>query len=137
MSIDLSKKLEKTYKVDLHPHPQGRPRVTVRGGRPIVYDPPESKQFKEDLKRCIREQGVVFFYGAVELTVRFRLKKPKALPEGEDIYHITRPDLSNLLKSVEDALSDLVLPDDKHIARVVMEKFYSDKPGIEITIKHL
>ena len=49
---------------------------------------------------------------------------------------ITKPDISNNLKAIEDAaLSGIVIPDDRYIVSATVNKRFSDKPRVEITVR--
>jgi Holliday junction resolvase RusA-like endonuclease len=48
--------------------------------------------------------------------------------------HIVKPDASNLLKMVEDALKEVFFKDDSQIVMPIPYKVYGDVPRIEITI---
>ena len=50
------------------------------------------------------------------------------------IKPIKKPDVDNLLKTVMDALEKLAYKNDSQIVRVVMDKDYSERPRLEITI---
>lgn len=47
---------------------------------------------------------------------------------------IIKPDISNVLKSIEDALNGLAYVDDKQIISVYAEKKYSGRPCVEIIV---
>lgn len=47
---------------------------------------------------------------------------------------IVKPDASNYLKLVEDALTGIVWEDDNLITDVSCHKYYSDEPRIEVTV---
>jgi len=44
------------------------------------------------------------------------------------------PDADNILKTVMDSLEKLAYKNDSQIVRVVMDKDYSERPRLEITI---
>jgi len=48
--------------------------------------------------------------------------------------HVSRPDVDNLIKFVNDSLNDVLWIDDAIIYEMVMRKFYSDRPRTLITI---
>lgn len=60
-------------------------------------------------------------------------KKQQAL--NHEIMPTTRPDCSNLLKSIEDGMNGVVYKDDKQIVQIKVLKQYSDKPRAEITVQ--
>ena len=47
---------------------------------------------------------------------------------------ITKPDVDNILKQVNDSLNGIAYTDDRQIATEIVEKWYSDIPRIEIEI---
>ncbi len=60
-------------------------------------------------------------------------KKQKQALEGE-IRPQTKPDISNVLKSFEDALNEVAYKDDSAIVSVYGHKYYSNEPRVEVTI---
>lgn len=54
------------------------------------------------------------------------------------VYKSSAPDLSKLVRSTEDALTDAgVWRNDARVARILAEKTYGDSPGAVITIRSL
>ena len=45
-----------------------------------------------------------------------------------------KPDLSNIIKGIEDALNGLVYKDDSSIVSLKIQKYYSEFPRVEIEI---
>jgi Holliday junction resolvase RusA-like endonuclease len=45
-----------------------------------------------------------------------------------------KPDLSNVLKAVEDGLNGIAYKDDAQIVSLIVDKFWSDEPRVEIEI---
>ena len=78
----------------------------------------------------------------LRLDVTFLFERPKRLltkkaPKGR-VAHVVKPDLSNLIKAVEDALNGLPYHDDAQIADIVARKRYcseGERPGIEVEIQ--
>ena len=58
-------------------------------------------------------------------------KKKKAALDG---YHVSKPDIDNLEKSVFDALNGIVWIDDAQVFKVIKEKKYSQESSIQIKI---
>ena len=53
------------------------------------------------------------------------------------IRPLKKPDIDNLYKIVADSLNKVAYPDDKQLVKGSIEKFYSNKPRMEITIYSL
>jgi Holliday junction resolvase RusA-like endonuclease len=80
--------------------------------------------------------------GALEVAVTFFLKRPRkyyrsngTLKPGAPDLVATKPDLSKLMRSTEDAITGICFGDDAQIARTILEKRYGDWIGAEIAIR--
>ena len=58
---------------------------------------------------------------------REEIKKALVFPE-------VKPDLSNILKQIEDVCQDVLFDDDKRICQVFCQKFYGDPSRIEVEL---
>ena len=63
--------------------------------------------------------------------------KKKADMMGERILPLMKPDLKNILASVEDALNGLAWHDDSEIVHEDVRKYYSTSPGVRVWIKFM
>ena len=63
----------------------------------------------------------------------FSKKKYEQALKGE-IRPIVKPDCDNIAKNINDALNGIVYPDDKQIISLTVNKFYSDKEFVLVTI---
>ncbi|WP_413789638.1 RusA family crossover junction endodeoxyribonuclease [Metabacillus rhizosphaerae] len=125
---------------------QGRPRASInRRGKIQVRDPEKSKDFKSYVKLLASQnRPKVLLSGplAVELRVykpilkSFTLKEKEAAKQGIK-RPITKPDLDNHAKGVLDAMNKIIYKDDAQIVDLVVSKFYSDYPRVEVFIKEL
>lgn len=76
------------------------------------------------------------FDGPVELRIMFGLPRPKSA--ARRLAPHTKPDLSKLLRAVEDSFTDAgVWKDDSRVCRAVVEKQYSPTPGIRVLVREL
>lgn len=128
------------YRIYGNPEPQGRPRAARRGGRLIFYDPAKSKKWKKAVKNQVSNFNLLFFplieKKEIEISIYFYLKRPKK--NRCDSPHLKKPDLSNLVKAVEDALTGLIYKDDSQITHIEARKQYANAnnlPGCLIVIK--
>jgi Holliday junction resolvase RusA-like endonuclease len=74
--------------------------------------------------------------GPLSVRMIFYLPRPKSAPK-RVVHHLTKPDVSNLVKIVEDALNGVVWYDDKQIVRLVAEKMFDERPGVELEVQEL
>ncbi len=122
---------------NITPQAQERPRVRVvqkKGCKPfaVVYDPERSKKFKNDLKILIKERKPEILDVPVVLSCKIYIKRPKTVTRE---FPEVKPDLSNYIKGIEDAMNGLVYKDDsKIIGYRDCAKYYRDCPGISVIL---
>ena len=127
------------------PVAQGRPRAfKLPSGQIQVYDPAKSR----DWKRTVMAQALVckpahLLAGALAAEMDFYLPRPKSLPK-RVVYPMKKPDASNLLKAVEDALRGIVFADDSQIVTLRATKHYATEnatvsapPGVYVRLEEL
>ena len=49
----------------------------------------------------------------------------------------TRPDVSNVIKSVEDGLNGIAYHDDSQISELMVFRYYGEEPGVCVEIREL
>lgn len=83
----------------------------------------------------------IYFIGELEMVVtafysipKSWSKKKKQAALNDEFRPVVKPDLSNALKSIEDALNKVAYDDDSAIVSVSAHKYYSDNPRVEVTI---
>lgn len=127
---------------DIDPVQQARPRAT-RFGRGIrLYDPHKVAQFKRDLALlCQMQYHGQPLEGPLSLRVKFYRPVQKSLSKIERSRRLlgehrptVKPDLSNYLKSFEDALNGILWADDALIVHEEIDKLYADQPRIEVEV---
>lgn len=118
------------FEINTKPVPQARPRFFVRnhGHRRLVgaYDPKQCKSFKEVVawhaKLTAVEKGLREPLSApIVLSLIFQLGK-----NGAERFHTKKPDLSNMTKLIEDALTGIIYRDDSQIVEAHLFKTYGD-----------
>ncbi|UHL93202.1 RusA family crossover junction endodeoxyribonuclease [Ligilactobacillus salivarius] len=127
---------------NIEPQQQERPRATGRGRFIRVYDPPKTAKFKRELKQLATEvYHDAPLEGEIYLKVAFYRKIQKSISKKEhdrrasgEHRPIVKADLSNYLKSFEDALNGILWKDDAMIVHEEIDKYYSDNPRIEVEI---
>jgi Holliday junction resolvase RusA-like endonuclease len=125
--------------------PKGSTRAfTPKGARfPIVTaDNAKTKPWQalvaDRASAALEASGGAQFEGAVALAVTFWLPRPASLPRRVR-EHLKKPDLDKLVRSVKDALTRVVWPDDAQVVHVNATKRYAEAgtaPHAEIRISH-
>jgi crossover junction endodeoxyribonuclease RusA len=129
------------------PAPQGSKRAVGRrrnGSAILIEMSPHVKPWRE----AVKEAGLEAYTGppievAVILNVTFTIKAPAKMPKGR-IFPTTTPDLSKMIRSTEDAITDAgIWRDDALVVVCSAQKLYPgqvgalDRPGAHIVITTL
>lgn len=124
------------------PTGKGRPKFTTINGYARAITPKDTVTYENLIKVEYRRQcgtqrygddamigmKVTAFYGIPKSVSK---KKREAMLNG-NIRPTKKPDYDNIAKVVSDALNDVAYKDDKNIVDCVVQKWYSDKPRIEV-----
>ncbi len=125
-------------------------RVTQsKSGKMIFYETPELKsahdkflahlghKFNAYEKQCGIEKPM-FANVPVRLMVKWLFPLDRTNKHNDGDYKITRPDTDNLQKLFKDCLTEVgFFSDDAIVASEIVEKFWSDTPGIFVAIQRL
>ena len=111
-------------------------KVTVKNGKPFIYDIPEIKNAQDTLMAHLAKHKPKEPYSVgVRLIVKWLFPKGRH-KNGE--YRITKPDTDNLQKLLKDCMTKSGFwKDDALVASEIVEKFRSDVSGIYIHIEEL
>lgn len=130
---------------EIEPVEQARPRATRMGKGIRLYDPKKVSVYKKQLAIMCQFQykkepltGPLIvslkFYRHIQSSVS---KKERKLRLSGIHRPIVKPDTDNYIKSTLDGLNGLLWEDDNQIVKIVAEKYYSDRPRIEIKVERL
>lgn len=134
------------------PAPGGSKRgfVNPKTGRVIITeDCKRSKPWREHVTWAAKNAGAQKLEGPLMLKIEFAFPRPKAhkgtgknadkiKPQYSSIYVITKPDLTKLVRSTEDALKNICWHDDSQVAVQVLRKIYTlGDPYAKITVSRL
>jgi Holliday junction resolvase RusA-like endonuclease len=127
------------------PVAQGRPRATTIAGKVRMYDPAKSRDYKDYIRLAASQEAPETpLEGALLLVVdiyrpipKSFSKKKTAQAEAGEIRPTTKPDVDNYIKTIKDALKNIMWRDDSQVVEVVARKWYSQKPRIEVEIQPL
>ena len=133
-----------TFKVDADPVGKQRARYAKRGNFVQTYTPDKTRNYEALIKEAATEAmgNSEILETPVNLYLYIRAPIPKSLPKkrieaclnGSE-KPIKKPDASNVLKSIEDAMNGVVYKDDSQIVNIHVTKVYSSVPGVDVCIK--
>lgn len=121
------------------PGSKGRARVTKWG----AYTPEKTVNYENLVKYSFIEQckDVKPLEKAIGVHIHFYMpipksasKKNKILMALDVIRHTKKPDLTNMIKAIEDGLNGFAYIDDSQIVIMYTTKRYSEEPRVEVTI---
>ena len=112
--------------------PKGKGRYPV-----VTNDNPKNKKWARGVKiaaqNAMAKQDMKILTGPVKLSCVFYVPQPKRVKIGLELS-TTRPDLDKMVRSVGDALEGTCYKQDAQVAGIMATKFYSLKPGVQITV---
>lgn len=123
-----------TYIIPGDPTPLARARFA--SGR--AYDSQKQAKLSWGLQLANQHKDIGFFRGPIGLEVTFFMAVPqtriKNLQKLINTHHVFKPDISNMLKWVEDCAQGILYQDDCVISQISCKKIYSDQPRTEFKI---
>lgn len=133
------------FEVPGPPIGQGRPRFSMVCGHAKAYDPEKSRNYKAYVRllatQAMKDSDFAMIEGPCCLSIiaYFEVPKSKSKKFREAAlsgleFPTKKPDLSNIVKGIEDAINNLVYSDDACIVSLSVCKFYSDVPRVEVVI---
>lgn len=120
-----------TCTLQVSPYGKGRPRFTKQGH---AYTPAKTVAKEAEIKYWLIHEGAPKFEGPVCVKIDAFFQKPKSAPKSR-VFHMTKPDLSNVAKTVEDAGNGILWDDDKQIVSMTLTKQYGDPERIELAVE--
>ena len=134
------------FKFDIEPVEQARPRATRMGKGIRLYDPKKVTVFKRQLGMLARQQmldrGLKPFDGPLEVCMAFYRPVQTSISQKERSRRLSgvhrptvKPDLSNYIKALEDALNGIIWVDDNLIVSLEAKKFYAEQPHLIVEVK--
>ena len=113
--------------------------------RVLMVDASKNTDWKNAVRfSCQQAYSGPLLEGSLSLRITFMMSRPKShykknreLKKDAPHYHISRPDLTKLVRSTEDALTGVLWRDDAQIASQYVVKIYAEKPGAGIEIEKI
>ena len=133
------------FTVPGEPVGKGRPRFRRAGAYVSTYTPERTVSYENLVKLMYEDQcggymfpkevplgmAVVAYYTIPKSTS----KKKRAEMLAEKLRPLKKPDSSNVLKAIEDALNKVAYYDDTQIVDTCVRRFYSDEPRVYVVIR--
>ena len=115
------------------------PLARARHGNRKTYDIQREVKLVQGIELARQHDGRPFYEGPVIMHITFFLPIPTAnsLKRKEAMRnspHIYKPDLSNLIKFIEDIGTGILYKDDCIIYEIISKKMYDTQPRTEFTI---
>lgn len=134
------------FEVPGSPIGQGRPKFSTINGHAKAYDPEKSRNYKAYVKllatQAMKDTGFTMIDGpcCLDILAFFEVPKSKSKKFRERALMglerpTKKPDLSNIIKGIEDALNGLAYNDDSSIVCLSVAKCYSEVPRVEIILR--
>lgn len=125
----------------VEPTAKARPKIAVVGGHAMAYTPKKTVRAEAQVIADIRHQlGQLQGFRAgtpVKLMATFYRLRPASLPKRVTMP-VTRPDMDNYVKLLEDALNHFAFPDDAQITTMVVRKRFAwpgEVPRIQLKLE--
>ena len=112
-------------------------KVMIKNNKPCFYDPSELKAARQKLQASLaNHKPEATYQGPIRLIVKWLFPVVGKHESGE--WKATKPDTDNLQKLLKDCMTRCgYWKDDALVASEIVEKFWSNIPGIWIRIEEL
>lgn len=129
------------FNIPGEPVAKGRPRVTKSG---FAYTPEKTTNYENWVKMCFINKNKDFkpLENRVKVKLLAYFEIPKSVSKKKRcemmdniISPTKKPDTDNVAKAVLDSLNGLAYADDKQVVALLVQKYYSDRPRVEVEIE--
>lgn len=122
-----------------------RVSTRTRAGRPLLnarmYTPARTVNAERRIRDVAKPCFKTMLTGPIVIKVWVHMPIPaswskvrRANALAHHIMPLVKPDASNVLKLIEDALNNVAYIDDSHIVQATVQKMYSPTPGLMIQL---
>ena len=130
-----------SFRINGEPRSWKAPQFNRKTGS--AYKPKQEKVWQESIwGQAMPYAPAEPWTGPVGLIVRFRFPMPKTWPKWkkakEQVWHDSSPDLSNLVKALEDALKGVFFEDDRQVVSCRAQKTrWAGAPCVDVRMYRL
>ncbi len=123
--------------------PWARTRIAILNGRPVPFTASKYRHWQTDARMVARQVMArrPLLTGCLALSVNVFLVPPASWPAWKRgaaldglIEPTGKPDLDNIVKAVEDALTGVVWLDDAQVVSMEAAKLYAESPRVSIQV---
>lgn len=128
------------------PIAKGRAKVSTFGGNVRLITPQKTVRYESTValfaRQAMGDRNLCDCAVALSLVLHMPIpaswsKKKQAMALLGQVWPTTKPDCSNVLKAIEDAMNSIVYRDDSQIVVLSVRKVYSDHPRADVTVEAL
>lgn len=123
------------------PKGKGRPKFSRQGKFVKTYTPETTVNYENWVKICFQEAKQNKLTGQLKAEIKCFYSIPSSYSKikKEDAYYgklrpTKKPDIDNIAKIIFDSLNGLAYDDDKCIVSCQIDKWFDDKPRVEVLI---
>lgn len=129
------------FSVPGHPKGKGRARFvsTPSGGR--AFTPADTVAYERMIAWLAKQAGAQPVEGPLRMRLAIYMQIPQSASKKRRAdmlsgaeFPTKKPDVSNVLKAVEDGLNGIAYKDDAQLVSLIVDKFWSDEPRVDIEI---
>ena len=139
--------MQVSFTVIGEPKGKQRPRVVHTGGRTMTYTPGQTVMYENLVRleyiRCCEgkrfaddaqlKMNVDAYYSIPKSTS----KRRRQMMIDREIRPTKKPDSSNVLKAIEDALNGVAYKDDAQIVETRISRFYAEQARVDVTLTEI
>lgn len=126
----------------------GEPKAKQRPkmGKGFTYTPKQTVEYENWVKQCYLtsdgHEGFLEHQIHAKIEAYFSIpksvtKKNRELMLNNEIRPTKKPDADNIAKSILDSLNGIAYHDDSSIVSLEVEKYYSEVPRVEVTLRRV
>lgn len=126
---------------------KGRPKFSTINSHAMAYTPTKTANYETLVKLSYQQQcsGVMYDKDiplSVYISAYFPIPKSTSKKKHQQmidgvIRHTKKPDTDNIVKACLDALNGIAFYDDSQVCELIIAKYYSDSPRVDISIKEV